>query len=67
MSRINIRISKKTHRRLNLLKGTIGIQLYENDTPTLDSVINSGLDALELQLMFEAGIRPTTSPDAIHA
>ncbi len=47
MDRINIRITKKTHCRLNLVKGQMGIRLLDGNVPTLDEVINAGLDLLE--------------------
>lgn len=47
MERINIRIAKKTHRRLNLIKGMMGISHLADSAPTLDEVINAGLDLLE--------------------
>ncbi len=47
MERINIRIAKKTHRRLNFFKGKIGISHPSDSVPTLDEVINAGLDLLE--------------------
>lgn len=47
MERINIRIDTKTHRRLNLLKGKMGMTDLTSGTPTLDEVINAGLDLLE--------------------
>lgn len=47
MDVVNIRIAKKTHRRLNLLKGRIGMHDLSGSAPTLDDVINAGLDLLE--------------------
>lgn len=45
--RINIRIAKQTHRRLNLIKGQMGLVDISDSVPTLDDVINAGLDLLE--------------------
>lgn len=49
MDVVNIRIAKKTHRRLNLLKGQLGMSdtYMLESAPTLDDVINAGLDLLE--------------------
>lgn len=47
MDTINIRIEKKTHRRLNLFKSQRGAADLSVRTPTLDEVINAGLDLLE--------------------
>jgi len=45
--RINIRIAKQTHRRLNLVKGQMGLVYLTESAPTFDDVINAGLDLLE--------------------
>lgn len=47
MERINIRIAKQTHRRLNYIKGQMGVMQLDTSAPTLDDVINAGLDLLE--------------------
>lgn len=48
MDSTNIRVSKITHRRLNYLKGQMGLECVHDDAmPTIDDVINAGLDLLE--------------------
>lgn len=57
MEPINIRIAKKTHRRLNLVKGQMGLVFITDNAPTLDDVINAGLDSLERDM----GIKPVVA------
>jgi len=47
MEQINIRIGRATHRRLNLIKGLIGMAQPTGSAPTMDDVINAALDLLE--------------------
>ena len=65
MQQINIRINRDTHRRLRLLRELLGIQT--NSTPTLDDVIEAGLNKLEPTLDTVVDARSVTAMEAPHA
>lgn len=65
MERINIRIATKTHRRLNLIKGQMGVLDLNDSAPTLDDVINAGLDLLEKNKMAATIHHPTLAGEMV--
>jgi hypothetical protein len=65
MQQINIRINRDTHRRLRLLRELLGIQT--NSTPTLDDVIEAGLNHLEPTLDTVVDTRSVAALEAPHA
>jgi len=65
MQQINIRINRDTHRRLRLLRELLGIQT--NSTPTLDDVIEAGLNKLEPTLDTVVDARSVTALEVPHA
>jgi len=65
MQQINIRINRDTHRRLRLLRELLGIQT--NSTPTLDDVIEAGLNKLEPTLDTVADTRSASAMESSHA